>query len=113
MKTMKKSVIDLLSIGLLVLVSVSCHNEKGVKDDFRGSERGDSSTNKLSSFISSPSGGGRVGAQYELPARLTDRPEQIIRRESFTISYNKDTRTPNYVAWHLTKAHTYGRFQRS
>ena len=102
MKIMKKNVIGLVSVGLLVLVLASCHNEKNSEKQVTGFY------DTTISQSSSP-----AIRQYELPARLTDRPEQIIRRESFTISYNKDTRTPNYVAWHLTKAHTYGRFQRS
>ncbi len=50
--------------------------------------------------------------QYELPAPLTDRPEQILKRRGYTSSYNEKTKTPNWVAWHLTKAHTYGDHQR-
>ena len=50
--------------------------------------------------------------QYELPAPLTDRPEQILKRRGYTTSYNEKTKTPNWVAWHLTKAHTYGDQQR-
>ena len=50
--------------------------------------------------------------QYELPAPLTDRPEQILERKGYTTSYNSKTKTPNWVAWHLTKAHTYGDNQR-
>ena len=49
---------------------------------------------------------------YELPAPLKDRPEQILRRKGYTTSYNSKTKTPNWVAWHLTKAHTYGSNQR-
>lgn len=51
--------------------------------------------------------------QYELPARLTDRPEQILQRVGYTVSYNAETRNPNWVAWHLTRAHTKGQNQRS
>ena len=51
--------------------------------------------------------------KYELPATLNDRPEIIIRRTGYTTSYNSATRSPNWVAWHLTKAHTYGKNQRS
>ena len=51
--------------------------------------------------------------EYEKPAPLTDRPEQILHRTGYTTSYNKETRNPNWVAWHLTKAHTYGKNQRS
>ena len=50
--------------------------------------------------------------QYELPAPLKNRPEMMLRRTGYTVSYNRDTRCPNWVAWHLTKAHTYGSNQR-
>ena len=51
--------------------------------------------------------------QYERPAPLRDRPSLILKRVGYIASYNKQTRTPNWVAWHLTKAHTYGSVQRS
>lgn len=47
-----------------------------------------------------------------LPAALADRPEQILERTGYTVSYNKDTRLPNWVAWHLTAAHTEGPYKR-
>ena len=50
--------------------------------------------------------------KYELPAPLKDRPEMILERKGYTTSYNRETKTPNWVAWHLTDAHTRGRFQR-
>lgn len=49
---------------------------------------------------------------YEVPAPLTDRPEQILRRRGYTASYNQMTKTPNWVAWHLTAAHTKGHVRR-
>ena len=50
---------------------------------------------------------------YEMPAPLKDRPEQILRRTGYTTSYNSRTKNPNWVAWHLTKTHTYGSHQRN
>ncbi len=44
----------------------------------------------------------------EWPAPLKDRAEQILVRDYYTVSYNADTKQPNWVAWRLTKAHTYG-----
>lgn len=41
---------------------------------------------------------------YELPAPLKDRPEQILQRKGYTTSYNRDTKNPNWVAWHLTRS---------
>ena len=49
---------------------------------------------------------------YEIPASLKDRPEQILKRKGYTVSYNSETKNPNWVAWHLTKSHTYGDHQR-
>lgn len=49
----------------------------------------------------------------ELPAPLTSVPEQILVRKGYTVSYNKDRRVPNWVAWHLTAAHLKGSVKRS
>lgn len=44
----------------------------------------------------------------DIPAPLTDRAEQILVRKAYVVSYNKDTRQPNWVAWRLTADHTDG-----
>ena len=44
----------------------------------------------------------------EIPAAIDGRPEQLLLRDGYIASYNKDWRIANWVAWHLTKAHTYG-----
>lgn len=49
----------------------------------------------------------------EIPAPLKGKPEMILRRMAYTTSYNKTTKVPNWVAWHLTRSHTYGNNQRS
>lgn len=54
----------------------------------------------------------KVVTMYELPAPLTDRPEQILHRRGYTTSYNSKSKNPNWVAWHLTKSHTNGHHQR-
>lgn len=48
----------------------------------------------------------------EIPAPLTDRPEIILQRAGYTVSYNKELLLPNWVAWHLTAANTDGGAQR-
>lgn len=50
--------------------------------------------------------------QLEIPATTGKSQEIILRRNGYTVSYNKDTRLPNWVAWHLTAAHTKGSNQR-
>ncbi|MBO5633028.1 MAG: DNA/RNA non-specific endonuclease [Aeriscardovia sp.] len=37
---------------------------------------------------------------------------QILRRKAYTVSYNKETRCPNWVAWHLTAEHADGSLKR-
>lgn len=39
----------------------------------------------------------------ELPLPLDDRPEQIIEHKGYTVSYNKEWRLPNWVAYELTR----------
>lgn len=48
----------------------------------------------------------------EIPAPLKNRPEQILHRKTYTVSYNKQTLIPNWVAWRLTAEHSRGNVQR-
>ena len=45
---------------------------------------------------------------FECPAPRADLPSQILHRKGYTVSYNKETMQPNWVAWHLTAEHTDG-----
>ncbi len=45
-------------------------------------------------------------------APLSDRPEQLLRRQAYICSFNSKTLLPNWVGWRLTKAHTYGPVKR-
>lgn len=47
-----------------------------------------------------------------IPAKLRGRPEKILMRKGYAVSYNSETKLCNWVAWHLTKQHTYGDEQR-
>ena len=38
--------------------------------------------------------------------------EQIIQKGTYVVSYNKDTKCPNWVAWHLTAEHADGPYPR-
>ena len=47
------------------------------------------------------------------PSPLSGVSEQIIKKKAYIVSYNKDTRIPNWVAWHLTSDHSDGPIGRS
>lgn len=50
---------------------------------------------------------GSVGG-LEIPSSPESMREQILRRTGYTVSYNKSTLLPNWVAWHLTADRTEG-----
>lgn len=47
------------------------------------------------------------------PAPLPGVSELIIKKKAYIVSYNKDTKIPNWVAWHLTSEHADGSIGRS
>lgn len=52
------------------------------------------------------------GSSLEIPAPLVNRKEQILKREGYTVSYNAETKLPNWVAWHLTAERCQGSAKR-
>ncbi len=48
----------------------------------------------------------------EIPAPLENASEQILKRPAYTVSYNKDNKIPNWVAWHLTAQRLNGKAKR-
>ena len=107
----------LVALTVLLTLFVACKKKDSGVQNFGDSSQGETAS-AIAGFGSqgSPTTGEREQQNsvkmYEMPARLKDRPEQILRREGFTISYNATTKTPNWVAWHLTKSHTYGKIRR-
>lgn len=50
---------------------------------------------------------------YEVPKIIRKGvPSQLLERFSYKTSYNKETRTPNWVGWALTSEHTDGEYAR-
>ena len=48
----------------------------------------------------------------EIPRSLTQREEIILKRTGYTVSYNTFYKTPNWVAWELTRRETTGEEKR-
>ena len=110
---MMKEYRNVLLLALTALV-LACQSNKGgeaaQKDGLYGSQ---TSVKALTAEEQAAVKKAKVVRLYEIPAPLKDRPEQILHRKGYTVSYNSATRNPNWVAWHLTKSHTYGSNQRS
>ncbi len=104
-------------IGLTVSLSIrACsHHKNYAQEEFQSAK-----PNKLpvdTKYEDIP----EVSQPYEMPDSVIricmPRPlegisEQIIRKISYIVSYNKDTKIPNWVAWHLTAEHTDGPYKR-
>jgi endonuclease G len=103
MNDMKKYWNIWVALVLMGLASSACREQKSVTGFFDTKTAVNTSTQGVQ----------KTNVMYELPAALNDRPEQILKRQGYTTSYNSSTKNPNWVAWHLTKSHTYGSFQRS
>lgn len=57
--------------------------------------------------VASPQETGKTNAgsdnvrQIEIPAKMHGTPERILRRYAYTLSFNRETNQPNWVAWCL------------
>lgn len=53
-----------------------------------------------------------IASQLEIPVSLKKRNEIRLQRTAFTLSYNNFYKTPNWVAWELTRQETSGNEER-
>lgn len=105
-------------IGLTVSLSIrACtHHEEYVQEKPCYHESGSNST------IIKPEKSSDISPEYVMPdsviricmpAPLKGISEQIIRKTSYIVSYNRNTKCPNWVAWQLTAEHTDGPYKRT
>ena len=106
-----------IMIGLTVSVSIrACtHHEDYVRETPRSHQNSSHSIDiepEVVPEVSSDYVMSDSVASICMPAPLENVSEQIIRKIAYIASYNKDTKTPNWVAWHLTAEHTDGPYKR-
>jgi endonuclease G len=51
--------------------------------------------------------------QLEIPSMPKGKQGQVIQRTGYTLAYDKKTKTPQWVAWELTKEETKGNHERT
>ena len=102
-----------IGISLLAIAILSCKGrDNSTQAEATGLYSGAQTDSRQQSASRAEGQKAKIVRLYEIPAPLKDRPEQILHRRGYTTSYNQTTKTPNWVAWHLTAAHTRGRIQR-
>ena len=119
--TINEAYIPKTIILSLSLLAVACKGEKQKRDfstldkpfvesynnnrsDDTNTSKGKKNANQKNTF--------KVKQGLEIPIGKANIPSLILYREGYTTSYNAETRTPNWVAWHLTAAHTNGPIKR-
>lgn len=104
---------SVLCLMVLTVALCACRQSEGEKPVVaQGADVQASADNVSTTFYDTAKNEAKRPGGLEIPAPL-NRAEQILVRDGYTVSYNKDWKIANWVAWHLTKAHTYGKSDRS
>lgn len=114
---MQRGVVQLILLTILIAILTSCSHSSG-KSRTCSTGNGQSSVENSITIIGQPDTEGCEPLMIKnssdsvflicKPAPLSRIYEQIIRKTSYIVSYNQDTKLPNWVAWHLTADHTDG-----
>lgn len=91
----------LLIVGILIILYyTSCSKANSPIDDYKGLPEDNGVSKPHFPALES----------VELPENI---PSQIKEYAGFTVSFNKENKTPNYVAWELLDEEAYGDLERS
>lgn len=115
-------------IGLLCLIGIALFfhqtNEKGnhlslestkekVKEAVTGiQQKVDEIQQEKKETSLSNNGNTSYPTRLEIPVALKKRDEIVLKRIGYTVSYNNTYKTPNWVAWELTREETQGKEDR-
>ncbi len=105
-KSLSQSSISIGAILLAVVfvVGINCfHPSSSKSSSATAQEKTEKASSQPSVTASTKDKSGKRRAKgLEIPAYLTDREEEIVIHEGFTLSYNRRHLVPNWVAWVLT-----------
>lgn len=118
---MRRGVVLLSLLNVLIVILTSCSHSSG-KNRRYSTEHEQLSVENSITIIGQPDTDDREPLMIKnssdsafmicKPAPLSHISEQLIEKSSYIVSYNKDTKIPNWVAWHLTADHTDGPVRR-
>ena len=118
---MRRGVVLLSLLNVLIVILTSCSHSSG-KNRRYSTEHEQLSRENSITIIGQPDTEDREPLMIKSssdsafiickPASLSHISEQLIEKSAYIVSYNKDTKIPNWVAWHLTADHTDGPVRR-
>mgnify|MGYP000402320950 FL=1 len=104
---------NILTLAAALLIAFGCTANYSGKPLIGGIRNEKAETTTQAEQGTEHSTGHVTGAEgLEIPARMKGTPEQILRRTGYTVSYNRETRLPNWVAWRLTASRCKGKAKR-
>lgn len=86
---------------LIILVAIACFLYEPIAKALHAN-RSIAKIESAESVQQSSSESLAAGNELLLPAPLKRIPEQILHRKGYSVSYNKDLKIPNWVAWELS-----------
>ena len=108
---MRKIIIAAL-VFALPLLAASCDNATRGKLHSVAKVVNEVSSSDAASLGSRSSENAEAADGLEIPAPIKGSNEIVLKRVGYTVSYNVQTRQPNWVAWKLTAQRTKGNAER-
>lgn len=109
---MRKQCVLFIFILCVILLTASCRrSHTRIKGKYAQSE----TTVQANQLVSNETGPQKVITASEkqfTPIKTSSKEEILLHRIAYELSYNTETRQPNWVAWRLTNEHTDGPFPR-
>jgi len=106
MRGYRLSIVILLLLAVIVVFSIKCSSSNKAWNDDRPTYV--PAANPTKEVETKGKADGKLKIDVDIPASLKDTPEQILVRKGYVVSYNNETRLPNWVAWRLTAEHADG-----
>ena len=109
---MRKHCALFIFILCVVLLTVSCRR---VHTRNKGKYAQSETTVRANQLVSTETDPQKIITASEkqlIPRKTSSKEEILIHRIAYELSYNTETRQPNWVAWRLTSEHTDGPFPR-
>ncbi len=105
-----KLIAAILALSIVSVLSLATKEEQKVEATTSQTEERDVQAEEQGTGTAEASKS--VSSDLEIPISPKNLSQTIKKRTAYTVSYNHDTKQPNWVAWVLTKNHATGKVER-